>query len=638
MPSTADEMFKKSPFGYALHKIVLDEKGKIVDYLFLEVNSVFEKLTGLKKENIINKKVTAVFPQIKDENFDWMSLYSKVALTEDEISFEQYFQPLKTWYNIRAHSPENGYIVTTFSEVSKKDEGFYRFAERSSDLIYRYNFLPKPGYTYVNRAATSIVGYTPEEHYMEPELVLKIIHPDDKQLFLDYIGGKLPLEKPIQTRWIHKNGQVVWLEQKNFPVYDSNGNLIGIEGIGRDITDTKNAYEQVIESENLFQKMLNLIPDMVSIHDTDMNIVYSNWNGFGEIPEEKRILQTKCYRTYRGYNEICPDCIAKNVFTSKESIKKEVELPEGKWVDTRIFPILDNDTNVEFFVEWVRDITSIKKSEQILAEKNNLLEGIINAIPDVLSIKYPDHTVERYNKKGYDILGIEPEDIKHKKCYGLLGKSQECQTCATNICLESKKPERVEKYVPELDIYLDCYSNPILDEDNNVVKVVEQLRDITSQKEAEKELEDAVLKANEMAVQAQHADKAKSEFLANMSHELRTPLNSVIGFSDVLLKGLKGELRNSQKNYIANINKSGRHLLNLINDILDISKIESGKIEPVYENFNLSTIFSETESIISPQANNKSIAFKIEKPRYDLEIQADKRQIKQVIYNLLSKP
>lgn len=92
------------------------------------------------------------------------------------------------------------------------------------------------------------------------------------------------------------------------------------------------ADETVIKNEERFQQMLSLIPDMVSIHDTDMNILYSNWNGFASVPEEKRILGTKCYRTYRDCEDICPDCQAKTVLeTTASGIHTSVFRPHSSW-------------------------------------------------------------------------------------------------------------------------------------------------------------------------------------------------------------------------------------------------------------------------------------------------------------------
>ena len=87
-----------------------------------------------------------------------------------------------------------------------------------------------------------------------------------------------------------------------------------------------------------------------------MNIVYSNWNGFAAVPEEKRVLNTKCYKTYRDLEEICPDCKAKAVLITKESLQMETKLPGGRWVDLRVIPILDENNNVEFFVSFKNKI------------------------------------------------------------------------------------------------------------------------------------------------------------------------------------------------------------------------------------------------------------------------------------------
>lgn len=122
------------------------------------------------------------------------------------------------------------------------------------------------------------------------------------------------------------------------------------------------------ESDNRFRSVLELVPDMISIHDPEMNILYSNWRGFAEIPERKRRIHTKCYQTYRSLDHICPDCIAKSVLETGEPLRKEAELPEGRWVDIRVIPVVDEHHNVTMFVEWVRDITEEKVNQKKLEE------------------------------------------------------------------------------------------------------------------------------------------------------------------------------------------------------------------------------------------------------------------------------
>ena len=145
-------------------------------------------------------------------------------------------------------------------------------------------------------------------------------------------------------------------------------------------------------------------------------------------------------------------------------------------------------------------------------------------------------------------------------------------------------------------------------------------------------------KVRQRTMELERANQAKSDFLAGMSHELRTPLNSINGFSQVLLKRHFGELTPKQEHYVGNILESGQHLLALINDILDLSKVEAGRFELETSRLPIRRLIEESLEMLRPQAGKKSLALTLEWPEHlsAMEVTADERRLKQVLLNLLT--
>jgi signal transduction histidine kinase len=136
--------------------------------------------------------------------------------------------------------------------------------------------------------------------------------------------------------------------------------------------------------------------------------------------------------------------------------------------------------------------------------------------------------------------------------------------------------------------------------------------------------------------QLEVASRHKSEFLANMSHELRTPLNAIIGFSEVLVERMFGEMNEKQEEYLTDIHASGQHLLSLINDILDLSKIEAGRMELELTDFDLPTAIDNALTLVRERAGRRGIALHESVDRRLGPLRGDERKVRQVLLNLLS--
>ena len=175
------------------------------------------------------------------------------------------------------------------------------------------------------------------------------------------------------------------------------------------------------------------------------------------------------------------------------------------------------------------------------------------------------------------------------------------------------------------------------DRDRKLQGVFAAARDITERKRLDQVLQEKNIELESARATAEKTNLTKSDFLANMSHELRTPLNSVIGFSEVLQDQMFGPINDKQQEYINNILTSGRHLLSLINDILDLSKVESGKMELELTSFMLQESLDSSMMMLREKAVKGGINLHLAlDPEADVRIAADQRKLKQILFNLLS--
>ena len=266
-----------------------------------------------------------------------------------------------------------------------------------------------------------------------------------------------------------------------------------------------------------------------------------------------------------------------------------------------------------------------RTAEQLLQQQSQL-EGILNTVSDPIFLQLPDHTLVDLNRAGAELLGLAKDQAVGELCYRLKGSSQPCDDCGLVHSVRTRRSVFSDKYCARFGRYFACSYNPILEATGEVGYVVTHLRDVTQLYESARELQQA-------KEQAEAASRAKSEFLANMSHEIRTPLNGVIGMLQILqITDLSAE----QQEYVRMALNAGQSLLTVINDVLDLSKIESGKIEITDLPFHLEKLFAMIEETFRPQCASKRVHFSSRMdPEVPLKLRGDAGRLRQILFNLV---
>ncbi len=286
----------------------------------------------------------------------------------------------------------------------------------------------------------------------------------------------------------------------------------------------------------------------------------------------------------------------------------------------------------------VHDITDRKETENVLEYS----ASIINTVREPLIVLDQDLRVVSVSRSFYDVFKVKPEETVGQLIYDLGNKQWDIPKLRD--LLETVLPQQASFDNYEVEHEFATIGRRIMLLNARQIQrasgkervILLAIEDITERREIEMGLEKAHGELRELATELERAARAKSEFLANMSHELRTPLNSIIGFSEVLFDETFGPLNEKQKKYVENVLVSGKHLLLLINQILDMAKVEAGKMRLTISSLPMKSTLHEISLLVADMVSKKQLHMVLEIAEDLPDIEADMLKVKEIIYNLLS--
>ncbi|HOG97974.1 MAG TPA: ATP-binding protein, partial [Methanothrix soehngenii] len=423
-----------------------------------------------------------------------------------------------------------------------------------------------------------------------------------------------------------------------------------------EIEERKRVEKSLRESEQEKAAILGGLKNVaVEYLDPFMRLIWINDNlqeSIGLSADE--MLGARCYEAVFGRSEPCSGCTVARAINMGASQEGDLITPDGRTWISRSSPLKDADGKIIGVVHVLIDISARKSAERALKESERRLADIIEFLPDATFVVDKNGKVISWNRAIEKITGVKAELILGKGDYeyslpfygerrptlidmakGIDPKiDPEFEKKYENLKRDEENNSLVgEAYMPlqgKGDAYLLGSASALYDSNGDYWGAIESIRDITDRKRVEEELQ----RSKEMA---ESATRAKSEFLANMSHEIRTPMNAVIGLTELLMDEKDEKLTSAQRECVEMIRISGDTLLSIINNILDLTKIEANMTELEHRPIDVKGCIESSMDLVSGSVGDKRIKFsyKIEEnvPQF---IMGDPTRLCQILINLLN--
>jgi len=460
-----------------------------------------------------------------------------------------------------------------------------------------------------------------------------------------YPSSELPLARAIRGESVEQaevfirnskvpDGRLLTITGRHLRTAD--GDLRGGVVVFHDITDRKRVEKELRQSEERYHLFFDSNPHPVWVYDVKtlaiLDVNHSAVRNYGYSREEFTSLTIKDIRPSEDIPALIESASKAPLDTETAGVWKHRKR-DGTLIDVEItsHPLVYGGRDARLVV--ATDVTTRKRAEEALRQSEERFRLLVSEVTDYAILMLdPEGHIANWNAGAERIKGYKAQEIigQHfSRFYPTEDVERGKPADELKIAAEEGRLEdegwRVRKDGSRF--WANVVITALRDGSGRLLGFAKVTRDITEHKRTQ----ELIMYAKE---EAERASNFKDQFLSTMSQELRTPLNAVLGFSDLLADERYGALNDRQQRYVSHIHTGGKHLLRLISDILDLSKIEAGRMELTIEDVEVENAFSEVLSSLQPLADKKSQTL-VQQVEPDLQVHADATRFKQVLMNLI---
>ena len=595
-------------------------------------------------QNIIGLHHYDVYPYLTEEIREGHQKGLRGEIVRDDESVIKMPDGKLRWtlWEVRPWRKADGTIggIIIFSEnISDKKQAQDELREREA-ILSEVGRIAKIGGWEVDLMSGE-VSWTPEVskiHDLDHDNTVTIKRginyyvPESRKIIERALNDTIENAEPydLELEIVSEKGRHKWVRTSARPKIE-NGKVVKIIGSFQDITERKNAENKIRENEEMLRLFIDHAPVALAMFDCKMQYIAashrwltdyylgdidivgrSHYDIFPEISDEWKDMHRRCMK-----GEIIP--VEETRF---DRIDGRVQ-----WVRGEVRPWRKANGNIGGIVLLSEDITERKKIEEAKRRSETNYRILFDRSNDAILVHDLKGKIVDVNEKACEMFGYSKYELKQRSIFDIIAPDERDLVHKMMIGPLPEHSRSERKIIrPDGTILTLDLNSSLLKMQEKLVQVVG--RDITDRVKAA----EAMLNAK---IEAETASRTKSDFLANMSHELRTPLNSIIGFSDAMIDGIGGKLGSQQEHYLEHISESGHHLLSLINDILDISKVEAGKMELNFDMIDISLVVNDIVKTTQTLTSNKNITVDVDLPGELPKVKADRAKVKQILYNLI---